>query len=124
VFALTRAGERSGRDNLSAQLNQFQAACRDAARRVGLVPLLAAPGDKFDAQKHQLPEGQTAPADATVGEIVAPGYTFQGRRLRSVLVRVAGDTPVGADPNASAAVAEGTSPQSQLTPGAAESPAT
>ena len=41
VFALNRAAAHSGQEKLIAQLGQFQNACRDAARRVGLVPLLA-----------------------------------------------------------------------------------
>jgi molecular chaperone GrpE (heat shock protein) len=91
IFALHQAAERSGQENLIRQLSHFQAACRDAARRVGLVPVLAAVGEAFDPQKHQLPEAQTA-ATGNIAEVVACGFTFQGRLLRRVLVRVEGET--------------------------------
>src|SRR5688572_25568894 len=48
VYALYHAAERSGQGNLTGQLGQFQNACRDAARRVGLLPLLANHADPFD----------------------------------------------------------------------------
>jgi molecular chaperone GrpE len=124
VFALTRAAERSGREQLIAQLNQFQGACRDAARRVGLAPVLAAPGDAFDAQKHQLPEGKPAPAGAVVGEIVAPGYTFQGRLLRPVLVQIQGPETGRETPNEGSPAVVDRSGPSQLPLGTAEGPAT
>lgn len=88
VFALNKAAERSGQDSLIKQLAHFQAACRDAARRVGLVPVLAAPGEAFDAQKHQLPEGETTNA-GTITEVLACGFSYQGRLLRRALVRLA-----------------------------------
>jgi molecular chaperone GrpE (heat shock protein) len=114
VFALTRAAERSGKEQLIAQLNQFQGACRDAARRVGLAPVLAVPGDAFDAQKHQLPEGQAAPAGAMVAEIIATGYTFQGRQLRPVLVRVQTTESAAPTPAESLPAPAKASGQSQL----------
>ena len=86
IFALNRAASRSGQPNLVAQLGQFQEACRDAARRVGLVPVLAAAGDVFDAQRHQLAEGQAAVVGAIIGEVVASGYSFQGKIIRPALV--------------------------------------
>jgi len=88
VFALTRAAERSGQDNLIAQLTQFQNACRDACRRVGLSTLLASPGEPFDAQRHRLPEGGEAAAGANIAEVLASGFTFQGKLIRPVMVRV------------------------------------
>jgi molecular chaperone GrpE (heat shock protein) len=87
IFALHQAAERSGQENLIRQLSQFQAVCRDAARRVGLVPVLATAGESFDAQKQQLPEGETG-ATGTISEVVACGYSYQGRLLRRVLVRL------------------------------------
>ena len=91
IFALNRAASRSGHPTLEAQLAHFQDACRDAARRVGLVPVLAATGEAFDAQRHQLAEGQTAAAGATVQEVVATGYSFQGKLVRPALVQLQGD---------------------------------
>ena len=91
VYALHVAGARSGQPKLMAQLDQFQLACRDAARRIGLAPFTAEPAERFDAQRHQLFEpDQSAPDGATVSETVATGYTFQGRLLRPALVRLQG----------------------------------
>lgn len=122
VFALTRAAERSGKENLIAQLNQFQGAVRDAARRVGLTQLLATPGEAFDAQKHQLPEGQSAAAGAAVEEIIATGYSFQGRLIRPVLVRV--QDPAATPPPAPEArpARSADSTQSQLSLGSDSAP--
>ena len=99
IFALNRAASRSGQPNLVAQLGQFQEACRDAARRVGLVPVLAAAGDVFDAQRHQLAEGQAAVVGAIIGEVVASGYSFQGKIIRPALVTLQSETklPVTAE---------------------------
>jgi molecular chaperone GrpE (heat shock protein) len=89
VFALHQAAVRSRQPSLIEQLGHFQLACRDAARRVGLAPLIAAPAESFDARRHQVAEGNSAPAaDATVEETVVAGYTFQGRLLRPALVRL------------------------------------
>ncbi len=92
IFALNKAAERSGQENLIRQLGQFQTTCRDAARRVGLVPVLANPGEAFDPQKHQLPEGE-APAGAIIGEVAVSGYSFQGKLLRRTVVRLQETTP-------------------------------
>ena len=99
IFALNRAASRSGQPNLVAQLGQFQEACRDAARRVGLMPVLAAAGDVFDAQRHQLAEGQAAVVGAIIGEVVASGYSFQGKIIRPALVTLQSETklPVTAE---------------------------
>ncbi len=88
VHALNRAAARSGQQTLIAQLGQFQNACRDAARRVGLIPTLAEPGEPFDPQRHQLTEGETAGEGAVVTEMLATGYSFQGRPLRPIVVSV------------------------------------
>lgn len=88
IFALNRAASRSGQPNLVAQLSQFQDACRDAARRVGLVPVLGATGEVFDVERHQLPEGQTATDGSTVLETIATGYSFQGKIIRLALVQL------------------------------------
>ena len=89
VYALHVGAMRSGQPNLIAQLDQFQHACRDAARRIGLTPFAANPADLFDAERHQLLDTKQAPpAGAKIAETVATGYTFQGRLLRPALVRL------------------------------------
>ena len=88
VYALHTAGARSGQARLAEQLTQFQNACRDAARRVGLVPFLAPDGQAFDPQRHQTPENKPPPPEARVQETLAAGYTFQGKVLRPALVSV------------------------------------
>ena len=103
IFALYNAAARSGNAELAEQIGQFQTACREAARRVGLVPFTAAPTEKFDAQKHRAHGMENPPADALVAETLAPGMSYQGRLLRPALVRLQavqppGGAPVGADP--------------------------
>ena len=96
VYALHLGAVRSGQPNLIAQLDQFQHACRDAARRIGLTPFAANPDEQFDSQRHQVLEGEKVPADgATVAETLATGYTFQGRMLRPALVRLQGENGNG-----------------------------
>lgn len=87
IFALNRAAERSGQENLVKQLAHFQEACRDAARRVGLVPVVATIGESFNADRHQLPEGEPA-SELPISEVVACGYSFQGKIVRPVLVKL------------------------------------
>jgi molecular chaperone GrpE (heat shock protein) len=87
VYGLYQAGVRSGQTTLSEQLGNFQLACRDIARRVGLVPFVASPGEAFDAKLHQLPEDRPKPEDgAQIAETLATGYSFQGQLLRPALV--------------------------------------
>ena len=111
VYALHQGASRSGQPKLIEHVGNFQMACRDAARRVGLTPFMANEGEPFDAERHQLvEEGAKAPADAVVAETIATGYTFQGRSLRPALVRLReGEGAVAA--TATEAGAEG---QSQL----------
>jgi molecular chaperone GrpE (heat shock protein) len=91
VFALHQAGQRSGQPALVTQLGQFQHACRDLARRLGLVPFGPQPGEAFDDKGHQLTDPQAAIAPgSTVGMVLAPGYTFQGQLLRKALVTLQG----------------------------------
>lgn len=111
VYALYHAAERSAQANLISQVGQFQNACRDAARRVGLVPVIANQEETFDGKRHQLPNGETPPEGAVVAEMLATGYTFQGKFIRPVLVRTQG--------NGAAETSEGKTPapptgQSQL----------
>jgi molecular chaperone GrpE (heat shock protein) len=88
IFALHNAAVRSGQPELAGQIGQFQNACRDAARRVGLTPFHAAPDEKFDAQRHRAHGVENPPARAVVAETLAPGLTFQGRLVRPALVRL------------------------------------
>ena len=95
VHALYQAGQRSGQPALAQQLGLFQNACRDVARRVGLIPFLPNPGDAYDSQTHHLEDPSGKPeGGARVAVALAPGYTFQGRLLRPALVRL--DTPATA----------------------------
>lgn len=90
VYALHLGAVRSGQPNLIENLTHFQNACREAARRVGLTPFQPGPAEPFDAERHQLPNGEgPAPAKALVAETIATGFTFQGRLLRPALVRLA-----------------------------------
>lgn len=94
TFALHQAAVRSGQRNVIEQLTSYQSACRDVARRIGLVPFEAGAGEAFDPKKHQLLEAtDKVPPGARVAETVATGYTLQGQLLRLPLVRLAGDTP-------------------------------
>jgi len=88
IFALHNAAVRSGQPDLATQIGNFQNACRDAARRVGLTPFHAAPEEKFDAQRYRAHGVENPPAEAVVAETLAPGLTFQGRLIRPALVRL------------------------------------
>ena len=118
VFALHAAAARSGQPRLAEQLAQFQNACRDAARRIGLAPFAAEADEPFDAGRHQPLDGGTEPpADAVVAETAAPGFTFQGRLLRPALVRLREKNPVAEAAPAEAAPAnspEHEKPEEQL----------
>jgi molecular chaperone GrpE (heat shock protein) len=99
VHALHQAGMRSGRPNLIEELSRFQAACRDVARRVGIAPLMAQRGDRFDSVIHQLarPDGELPP-DAQVEEVIALGYSFQGQLIRQALVTVSEPAQLKTEP--------------------------
>jgi molecular chaperone GrpE (heat shock protein) len=93
IFALHTAAVRAGQPELTEQITHFQNACRDAARRVGVTPFAAEPGEPFDAERQRV-HGMDQPpaAEAIVAETLAPGMTFQGRLIRPALVRLA-ETP-------------------------------
>jgi molecular chaperone GrpE (heat shock protein) len=94
VYALRVGAQRSGQPKLIEQLGNFQNACNDAARRVGLTPFVATDTDAFDAARHQLVEGDAkAAAGSRIGETVAAGYSFQGKLLRPALVRLRETAP-------------------------------
>ena len=88
VFALYSAAERSGQPQIFGQISHFQNACRDTARRIGLVPFAAAPDEPFDKERHKWADGEEAADGAIVSETLATGYTFQGRQVRPALVRL------------------------------------
>ncbi len=93
IFALHNAAVRTGQPELAEQIGQFQNACRDAARRVGVTPFAAATGEKFDGQKHRAHGVENPPAEAGIAETLAPGITFQGRLIRPALVRLQSAPP-------------------------------
>ena len=106
VYALNQAAARAAQPGLVEQLGQFQNACRDVARRVGLVPLVVPPDALFDEKLHQLVEGAPPGAPgARVAETIATGYSYQGQLLRRSLVTLQGATP--AAPNAAAGTSAG-----------------
>ena len=89
VFSLHAAAEHSGQPRLAAQIGQFQTACHDAARRVGLVPFAAEPEEPFTAERHQaMGLKDPPPAGAVVAETVGSGFKYQGKMVRPVLVRL------------------------------------
>lgn len=113
VYALYMAGTRSGQPALSQQLANFQGACREIVRRVGLVPIEAREDEPFDETKHQLADsGTPPPSGARIAETVATGYTFQGQPLRPPIVRVKSPEPTDAAPAESPAEM----PSADLTP--------
>ncbi len=93
IYALNQAAARSGQPGLISQLSQFQHACRDAARRMGLIALAPARRDSFDVKLHQLADSQTElPSDAQITEILATGYSYQGTLIRKALVTLRPET--------------------------------
>jgi hypothetical protein len=94
VYALHQAAARSGQPQLISQLDHFQNACRDAARRIGLIPFIGSVDEPFDAERHQVfEEGVEITGDTRIAETVASGYRFQGRILRQAVVRVQASSP-------------------------------
>ncbi|MBM3839388.1 MAG: hypothetical protein FJ398_15740 [Verrucomicrobia bacterium] len=93
IYALHQAGSRSGQPGLISQLNQFQHACRDAARRVGLIAFAPARHDKFEPKTQQLADDSVQPRPgALITEALATGYSFQGHLIRKALVTLKPDT--------------------------------
>jgi GrpE len=111
IYALQQAAVRSGQQNVVAQLTQFQTACRELVRRVGLVPVEVKAGDVYDAKMHTLPDKHPKPpADGRVAQVLATGYMFQGQAVRNALVVVKGPESAGAP----AVVAAAAAPEPQL----------
>jgi molecular chaperone GrpE (heat shock protein) len=90
VFALHAAAARSGQERLIEQFSHFQNACREAVRRVGLVPFVAGATESFDPQRHKWADGDAPAEGALVTETLATGFTYQGNLIRPALVRVQG----------------------------------
>ena len=86
IYALYLAGVRSGQPELATELAQFQNACRETVRRVGLVPLEFPADTLFDDRVHQVPENAPASTSGRIAQTVATGFTFQGQLLRRALV--------------------------------------
>ena len=94
VHAVHAAAVRSGQRNVVDQQAHFQNACRDTARRIGLMPLLPEPGIPFDAAAHQLLDGSKPAEGSIIDHIVAPGFTFQGKLIRLPVVALRETKPV------------------------------
>ena len=92
VFLLNAAAARSGQPKVADQISNFQNACRDAARRIGLTIFSAEPDELFDAKKHQSVD-EKPEDDSIVAETVGAGFTFQGKLLRPALVKLRGKIP-------------------------------
>jgi molecular chaperone GrpE (heat shock protein) len=90
TYALFLAARRSGQPGLIEQISHFQNSCRDAARRVGLVPMIAPPGESYDPKVHQVEANSPSTENAFITETLMTGYTFQGLPLRRALVAVRG----------------------------------
>ncbi len=119
TFALHLAAVRSGQPAVQEQIERFHGACRDALRKVGFTSLVAMPDEPFDPRRHQAAEGSTPDAGARVDETVAPGFVFQGRLLRPVMVRLAVGAPVATDGQPQAIAAEEAAPGPTSADGAA-----
>ena len=92
VFALNQAGRQSGQVKLIRQLDNFQIACRDVARRVGVVTHEPKPDECFDGEKHQLRDPEAEPeSGAKIIGIAAQGLTHQGQMLRKTIVVIEGE---------------------------------
>jgi molecular chaperone GrpE (heat shock protein) len=89
VFALYTGAARSGQPALIEQVGNFQSACVDAARRIGLNPFAAKPGEVFDPKRHRMVDGSTPAEGAPISDTLAPGFTFQSQILRPAIVALA-----------------------------------
>ncbi len=88
IFALHLAAVRSGQPGVAEQIDRFHGACREALRRVGFVPIVAAPDEPFDPRKHQVAEGPRPPEGSKIEETVGAGYLYQGQLLRPIIVKI------------------------------------
>jgi molecular chaperone GrpE (heat shock protein) len=89
VFALQTGATRTGDQRFIEPIANFQHACIETVRRLGLVPFIAEPDKPFDTERHQAAgKPEKIPDGAVVAETVGAGYTFQGKLLRPALVRL------------------------------------
>ncbi|HTY87472.1 MAG TPA: nucleotide exchange factor GrpE [Candidatus Acidoferrum sp.] len=109
VYALHTAAARSGDAKFTTPVTNFQNACRDVSRRLGLVPFVVAAGEPFNAEHQKAVDGQVPAAGAVVAETVGCGYTFQGQPLRPALVRLR-DAAAPAKPHGEKAPAASSAP--------------
>jgi len=86
VFALFQAARHSGNPALVEQIGQFQNACREAVRRIGLVQTAGLADEAFDPKLHQLPDNTEAVENGLVAETLVAGYTYQGQLVRRPVV--------------------------------------
>lgn len=93
IFALNRAAIQSGKPPIIQQIGNFQNVCRDTVRRIGLVCHVPEAQQTFDENAHQLLDGEPKPENGGVlGEVLAAGYSYQGRLIRRALVRLQTDS--------------------------------
>lgn len=102
TYGLHCAVTRTGKTGLAEPITQFQNALRDAARRVGLVPFVAAAGDDFDEKRHQSSGGSKPEPGAKIAETVATGYTFRSQLIRPALVKIADAASAASEPEPAA----------------------
>lgn len=102
TYALYLAGVRSGQPELARELAGFRAACLDGVRRVGLVAHEAEPGQPFNPQMHQTPDGSEVEPGAIIGSVAACGYSLRGTPIRRIVVVPAAPpvTAMDIDPDA------------------------
>lgn len=99
TYALHQAGVRSGQGGLIEQLGHFQNACRDAARRVGLLAFAPRELEPYDARAHQPVEPNTPlPSHPRIERVIAVGYTYQGQVLRRAVVEIQADGELREEP--------------------------
>ena len=111
TYALYRGGARTGQPALIEQLTRFQATCREAIRRVGLIPIVPEENEKFDPEIHQSPDSQAdSMANARIKETIATGYTYQGRLIRPPVVALQNPPPPSLAKGAAATATETAKP--------------
>lgn len=103
TFALMSGAQKSGQRNLIEQIGQFQNACLDVARRVGLAPIVPAPGEPFDERVHQwAEEGKKPEANARIKGTLVSGYGYQGQLIRRAVVALQTNEETPATPETNA----------------------
>lgn len=107
IYALYLAAVRSGQPEIASQIGQFQTACREATRRVGLTTYVGEPNEPFDPARFRAHGVENPPAEATIAETLAVGFQFQGRLIRPALVRLLAEpSPVPAPETVAETVVE------------------